>query len=195
MRAAEAGALRVRSLAREAGIPVIEDAPLARLLYATGAASRTIAPQTYVAVAQIVADLARRGCFREDRLRNRVLGRGAVHRRDPDLPLPPALLDALLALNVFGSALVLLLSLRVEEPLQFSAFGTLAAALDAVPALARSERDALDFDPRPRTWRRRCADPGFRRLRRGGNIVVGLIVFAILITIQFVVIASGAQRG
>ena len=38
------------------------------------------------------------------------------------VPLPPFVLDALLALNIFGSALVLLISLRVEEPLEFSAF-------------------------------------------------------------------------
>ena len=61
VRAADAGALRVRALAREAGIPVIEDAPLARLLYATTAAGRTITPETYVAVAQIVADLVHAG--------------------------------------------------------------------------------------------------------------------------------------
>jgi flagellar biosynthesis protein FlhA len=36
------------------------------------------------------------------------------------VPLPPVLLDALLALNIFGSALVLLISLRVEDPLEFS---------------------------------------------------------------------------
>jgi flagellar biosynthesis protein FlhB len=61
VRAAGAGALRVRALAREARIPVIEDAPLARLLYATTLGSRTIAPETYVAVAQIVADLVHAG--------------------------------------------------------------------------------------------------------------------------------------
>ena len=38
------------------------------------------------------------------------------------VPLPPALLDVLLGLNIFGSALVLLISLRVEDPLEFSAF-------------------------------------------------------------------------
>ena len=36
------------------------------------------------------------------------------------VPLPPVALDALLGLNIFGSALVLLISLRVEEPLEFS---------------------------------------------------------------------------
>jgi len=38
------------------------------------------------------------------------------------VPLPPWLLDILLAINIFGSALVLLLAVTVEEPLQFSAF-------------------------------------------------------------------------
>jgi len=61
VRAADGGALRVRAVAREAGIPVIEDPPLARLLYATSAGGRAIAPETYVAVAQIVADLAHAG--------------------------------------------------------------------------------------------------------------------------------------
>ena len=38
------------------------------------------------------------------------------------VPLPPFLLDVLLGVNVFASALVLLLSVTIEEPLQFSAF-------------------------------------------------------------------------
>ncbi|MGB6517034.1 MAG: FHIPEP family type III secretion protein, partial [Candidatus Cybelea sp.] len=38
------------------------------------------------------------------------------------VPLPPWLLDVLLGINVFGSALILLLSVTVEDPLEFSAF-------------------------------------------------------------------------
>ena len=49
------------AIARDAAVPVIEDASLARLLYATTAGSRTIAPETYVAVAQIVAELVHAG--------------------------------------------------------------------------------------------------------------------------------------
>jgi flagellar biosynthesis protein FlhA len=37
--------------------------------------------------------------------------------------------------------------------------------------------------------------PAFGQFVVRGNVVVGLIVFAILITIQFVVLANGAQRG
>jgi flagellar biosynthesis protein FlhA len=110
------------------------------------------------------------------------------------VPLPPGLLDALLALNVFGSALVLLISLRVEEPLEFSAF---APSL----LLATLFRLALDVSA-TRLVLTEGHDPGgvgalipaFGQFVVRGNIVVGLIVFAILITIQFVVIASGAQR-
>jgi flagellar biosynthesis protein FlhA len=110
------------------------------------------------------------------------------------VPLPPPLLDALLALNVFGSALVLLISLRVEEPLEFSAF---APSL----LLATLFRLALDVSA-TRLILTDGHDPGgagalipaFGAFVVRGNVVVGLIVFAILITIQFVVIASGAQR-
>ena len=110
------------------------------------------------------------------------------------VPLPPPLLDALLALNVFGSALVLLISLRVEEPLEFSAF---APSL----LLATLFRLALDVSA-TRLILTEGHDPGgvgalipaFGQFVVRGNVVVGLIVFAILITIQFVVIASGAQR-
>ena len=38
------------------------------------------------------------------------------------VPLPPWLLDVLLGINVFSSALVLLLSVTIEDPLEFSAF-------------------------------------------------------------------------
>ncbi|MBV8298653.1 MAG: FHIPEP family type III secretion protein [Candidatus Eremiobacteraeota bacterium] len=110
------------------------------------------------------------------------------------VPLPPPLLDALLALNVFGSALVLLISLRVEEPLEFSAF---APSL----LLATLFRLALDVSA-TRLILTQGHDPGgagalipaFGQFVVRGNVVVGLIVFAILILIQFVVIASGAQR-
>ncbi|HTJ26220.1 MAG TPA: flagellar biosynthesis protein FlhA [Candidatus Limnocylindria bacterium] len=110
------------------------------------------------------------------------------------VPLPPPVLDALLALNVFGSALVLLISLRVEEPLEFSAF---APSL----LLATLFRLSLDVSAtRLILTQGHEADgvgaliPAFGAFVVRGNVVVGLIVFAILITIQFVVIANGAQR-
>jgi flagellar biosynthesis protein FlhB len=58
VRALDEGALAVKALAREHGIPIVEDVALARLLYAQGETGRAIPPEAYVAVAQVVAALA-----------------------------------------------------------------------------------------------------------------------------------------
>ena len=63
VRAVDDAALRVRSIAREHRIPLIEDVTLARLLYTQGESGRAIPPDAYVAVAQIVAALARDGAL------------------------------------------------------------------------------------------------------------------------------------
>jgi len=61
VRALDEAALAVKALAREHGIPVVEHVGLARLLYAQGEPGRAIPPEAYVAVAQVVASLARAG--------------------------------------------------------------------------------------------------------------------------------------
>jgi flagellar biosynthesis protein FlhB len=61
VRARDAAALQVRAIARAHGIPLVEDVALARLLYAHGRSGRAIPAQTYVAVAQVLAELARAG--------------------------------------------------------------------------------------------------------------------------------------
>ena len=110
------------------------------------------------------------------------------------VPLPPWLLDGLLGINVFGSALVLLMSVTIDEPLQFSAFA---------PALlvATLFRLSLDVSATRLILTQGHTEggvggiiPAFGSFVVRGNLVVGLIIFAILITIQFVVIASGSQR-
>ncbi len=110
------------------------------------------------------------------------------------VPLPPFILDALLALNIFGSALVLLISLRVEEPLEFSAFppALLLATLFRLSLDVSATRLILTQGHLPDGVG--AIVPAFGQFVVRGNIVVGLIVFAILITIQFIVIATGAQR-
>ncbi len=110
------------------------------------------------------------------------------------VPLPPPLLDALLALNIFGSTLVLLISLRVEEPLEFSAFAPslLLATLFRLSLDVSATRLILTEGHTPDGVG--ALIPAFGQFVVRGNVVVGLIMFAILITIQFVVIANGAQR-
>jgi len=110
------------------------------------------------------------------------------------VPLPPWLLDILLAVNVFGSALVLLLSVTIEEPLQFSAFAPalLVATLFRLSLDVSATRLILTQGATPGAVG--SIIPAFGAFVVNGNLVVGLIVFAILVTIQFVVIASGSQR-
>jgi flagellar biosynthesis protein FlhA len=110
------------------------------------------------------------------------------------VPMPPWLLDLLLGINIFASALVLLLSVTVEDPLEFSAF---APAL-LVATLFRLSLDVsatrLILTSGETAGAVGAIIPAFGDFVVRGNLVVGLIVFAILITIQFVVIASGSQR-
>ncbi len=110
------------------------------------------------------------------------------------VPLPPGVLDAMLAFNLMGSGIVLLTSLSIGDPLEFSAF---APAL----LIATLFRLALDVSATRLILTQGHVEggvgaliPAFGRLVVHGNLVVGLIVFAILITIQFVVIAAGSQR-
>jgi flagellar biosynthesis protein FlhA len=110
------------------------------------------------------------------------------------VPLPPWLLDILLGLNIFGSALVLLLAVTVEDPLEFSAFAPalLVATLFRLSLDVSATRLILTQGDTPGAVG--SIVPAFGAFVVHGNLVVGLIVFAILITIQFVVIASGSQR-
>jgi len=110
------------------------------------------------------------------------------------IPLPPFLLDVLLGLNILGSGLVLLISITVNDPLEFSAFA---------PALLVATLFRLSLDvSATRLILTQGATPGgvgtivpaFGDFVVRGNLVVGIIMFAILITIQFIVIAAGSQR-
>jgi len=110
------------------------------------------------------------------------------------VPLPPPLLDVLLAVDVFGAALVLVASASVERPLQFSSFAPalLLATLFRLALDVSATRLILTHGATPGAVG--AVIPAFGAFVVQGNLVVGLIVFAILVTIQFVVIASGSQR-
>jgi flagellar biosynthesis protein FlhA len=110
------------------------------------------------------------------------------------VPLPPLALDALLAFNIMASGIVLLLAITIAEPLEFAAFAP-------VLLIATLFRLALDVSATRLILTQGHVEggvgaiiPAFGQLVVHGNLVVGLIVFAILVTIQFIVIASGSQR-
>jgi flagellar biosynthesis protein FlhA len=110
------------------------------------------------------------------------------------VPLPPWILDALLACDILGAGIVLLIAITVDDPLEFSAFAPtlLIATLFRLALDVSATRLILTQGHIP--GGAGSLIPAFGAFVVRGNLVVGLIVLAILIAIQFLVIAAGSQR-
>ncbi len=106
------------------------------------------------------------------------------------VPLPTPLLDVLLAFNISFSLLVLLVSMYITQPLQFSIFPglLLVATLFRLSLNVASTRLILGEGYAGQVIR------AFGTFVVKGNYVVGIIIFLILVVIQFVVITKGAGR-
>lgn len=106
------------------------------------------------------------------------------------LPIPAALLDAFLALNLGLSLLVLLAIIYVKDPSEFSGFPTLLLALTLFRLALNisSTRQVLVHG-----YAGRVID-AFGNFVVQGNYIVGGVVFLILVIINFVVITKGAGR-
>ena len=106
------------------------------------------------------------------------------------VPLPPAMLDVLIAVNIASSLVILLTSMYVKRPLDFSVFPSLILVFTLfrlglnVAATRLVLRDAFAGD----------VIHAFGSFVVGGSLVIGLVIFLILVVIQFVVITSGAGR-
>ncbi|VEF48387.1 flagellar biosynthesis protein FlhA [Bacillus freudenreichii] len=106
------------------------------------------------------------------------------------IPFPPWALSFLIITNISLALLVLLTSMNVSEPLQFSIFPSLLLLLTLFRlglnvSTTRSILSKGDAGGVVET---------FGTFVVGGNILVGLVVFFILIVIQFIVITKGAER-
>ncbi|QGG94659.1 flagellar biosynthesis protein FlhA [Actinomarinicola tropica] len=106
------------------------------------------------------------------------------------IPLPTQLLDLLLTLNIAAGVLLLLASMNVRKPLDLAVFPSLllVATLFRLGLNISSTRLILSK-----------GDAGevieaFGNFVISGSLVVGLVVFLILVVIQFVVITNGATR-
>ena len=106
------------------------------------------------------------------------------------IPLPSMLLDVLIVLNITFSLTILLVSLNIREPLEFSAFPPLLliATLFRLGLNVSAARLIL--------LNAHAGDviSAFGKVVVGGNTVVGIVVFLILVVIQYVVITNGAGR-
>ena len=106
------------------------------------------------------------------------------------LPLPEAFLDLGLVLNLAGAVLILLTALYTTEPLQFSVF----PALLLITTLFRLALEVSAMKLIIGTGSAGQVIATFGQVVIGGNYVVGIIVFLLLVVVQFVVITSGAGR-
>ena len=111
------------------------------------------------------------------------------------LPIPASLIDLGLAFSIALSVLILMVALWIQKPLDFSAFPTvlLVATLLRLALNIATTRLILSNGPEGVTAAGYIIG-GFSRLVMSGDFVIGLIVFAILITVNFLVITKGATR-
>ncbi|CAN0322587.1 unnamed protein product, partial [Phaeothamnion confervicola] len=117
------------------------------------------------------------------------------------VPLPTYILDGLLVLNLLLSVATILVCMQITEPLEFSIFPTLllVATLFRLGLDVSATRMILLFGyvKDPVTKEATGAGhliPAFGQVVVGGNLVVGVIMFLILIIIQLIVITKGAER-
>ena len=110
-------------------------------------------------------------------------------------PLPPMMMDFLLACNVTLSVLILLTTIYVGKPLDFSVFPTilLGTTLARLVLNVASTRLILSGAERGTAAAGQVIE-AFGRFVSGDNVVVGVIIFVIIVVIQFVVITKGATR-
>jgi flagellar biosynthesis protein FlhA len=111
------------------------------------------------------------------------------------LPLPSLILDLFLAISITLSILILMTALFIQAPLEFSSFPTILlistmlrlslnlASTRLILARGHEGTDAAGH-----------VIEAFGNFVMGGNFVIGIIVFAILITVNFVVITKGSGR-
>ena len=111
------------------------------------------------------------------------------------VPIPAFLLDLALALSVSLSILILMVALWIERPLDFSAFPLVLLVVTML-------RLALNVATTRLILSHGHEGPnaaggmvgGFANLVMGGDFVIGLVVFIILLTVNFIVISKGAMR-
>jgi flagellar biosynthesis protein FlhA len=111
------------------------------------------------------------------------------------VPLPPFLLDVLFTFNISLSLVVLLSGIYAKKPLEFAAFPTvlLITTLLRLALNVASTRVVL-LDGHTGTAAAGRVIQAFGEFVIGGNYTVGLVVFSILVIINFVVVTKGAGR-
>ncbi len=112
------------------------------------------------------------------------------------VPVPPGVLDLLLSASIALSVLVLLTTIQVARPLDFSVFPTLllVATLTRLVLNFASTRLILSRAALDGTSAAGGVIETFGNFVSGGQVAVGVILFTILVVVQFLVITRGSTR-
>ena len=111
------------------------------------------------------------------------------------VPLPPVMLDVGLAVSLSISALILMVALWIPKPLEFNSFPTLLLVVTMLRLSLNVASTRLILSEG-----HTCPDAaggvieGFSRFIVSGNFIIGIVVFAILVVINFIVISKGSTR-
>ena len=111
------------------------------------------------------------------------------------VPIPPFLLDFLLAISITSAVLILMTALLIKKPLEFTAFPTvlLVATLFRLGLNLASTRLILSHGHEGTHGAGQIIQ-SFGQMMMGGSFIIGVIVFAILVLVNFVVITKGSGR-
>jgi flagellar biosynthesis protein FlhA len=111
------------------------------------------------------------------------------------LPLPRFLLDLLLAFNITVSVIILLVGLQVRRPIEFSAFPSILLMVTLLRlSLNIASTRLILLHGNEGAGAAGEVIRAFGNFVVGGNYTVGLVIFAILVIINFVVVTKGAGR-
>ena len=110
------------------------------------------------------------------------------------VPLPTWMLDVLLVCNLMLSVLVLVTTIYVKSPLEFAVFPSLLLAITLFRLVLNVATTRLILTGDGTTHSAGDVVQSFADLVTGGQLAVGVIIFTIIVVIQFVVITKGATR-
>lgn len=111
------------------------------------------------------------------------------------VPLPPSVLDFGLAVSLSLSVLILMVALWISTPLDFNSFPTLLLVVTMLRlALNVSSTRLILSEGHNGPGAAGSVIEGFAHFIVGGDYVIGIVIFAILVTINFIVITKGSTR-
>ncbi|MDB5455054.1 MAG: flhA [Caulobacter sp.] len=111
------------------------------------------------------------------------------------VPVPAMLLDLLLAVSITGAVLILMTAVLIKKPLEFTSFPTvlLVATLYRLGLNIASTRLILSHGQEGTAGAGHIIE-AFGHLMMQGNFVIGVIVFIILVLVNFMVVTKGSGR-